>query len=57
MRAAILALLVTVAAGSFISVKIFRWEKDEKMQPEAKLWLLAVLSPFLLMGFYRAFTS
>ena len=54
---AILALLVTVVLATFISVKIFRWEKEEKLQPEAKLWLLAVLSPFLLMGFYRAFAS
>ena len=43
--------------ATFISVQIFRWEKEEKLQPAAKLWVLAVLSPFLLLGFYQALTK
>jgi imidazolonepropionase-like amidohydrolase/ABC-type multidrug transport system permease subunit len=53
---AVLALLVTVAAGSFVAVRLFRWEKEEKIAPRNKLWALAVVAPFLLMGVYRGFT-
>ena len=48
-----LALLLTAFVGLFISYKIFRWEKEEKIRPSAKLWLAAVLTPFLLLGFWQ----
>jgi imidazolonepropionase-like amidohydrolase/ABC-type multidrug transport system permease subunit len=48
-----LALLVTAFVGLFISYKLFRWEKEEKIQASAKLWLAAVLTPFLLLGFWQ----
>ena len=48
------ALLITMVLATFISVQIFRWEKEEKLRPAAKLWVLAVMSPFVLMGFYQA---
>ncbi|MFL6463955.1 MAG: amidohydrolase family protein, partial [Bryobacteraceae bacterium] len=38
-------------------VKLFRWEKEEKIQNKAKLWILAVLAPFLILGFYQARTK
>jgi imidazolonepropionase-like amidohydrolase/ABC-type multidrug transport system permease subunit len=44
------ALLLTAAACTFIALKIFRWEKTEKLPASAKLWVLAVLAPFLVMG-------
>jgi imidazolonepropionase-like amidohydrolase/ABC-type multidrug transport system permease subunit len=47
------ALLLTTVLATFIGVKLFRWEKDEKIQGSAKLWLLAVLAPFLLLGVYQ----
>src|SRR6185312_3109465 len=31
----------------------FRWEKEEKIAGSAKLWILGVLAPFLLMGLYQ----
>src|SRR5262249_24106773 len=40
------ALVLTIAVGTFLATKLFRWEKEEKMRPSAKLWLLAVLAPF-----------
>ena len=43
----VLAMLVTIAVGVFLSMKLFRWEKEEKLKPSAKLWVLAVLAPFL----------
>ena len=39
-----------------MGVKLFRWEKEEKISGRAKLWILGVLSPFVLMGVYQART-
>lgn len=47
---AVLSLLLTVVLSLFISVQVFRWEKEEKVSIRAKLWILAVLAPFVLMG-------
>ena len=44
------ALLLTVVIGMLLSVKLFRWEKNEKMRPAAKLWIVAVLLPFVVLG-------
>jgi len=30
------------------------WEKDEKMKPSAKLWVLAVMVPFFVIGAWDA---
>jgi imidazolonepropionase-like amidohydrolase len=51
----VLALLLTAVIGLFISMKIFRWEKEEKMRPAAKLWVLAVVFPFVVLGCYQAY--
>ncbi|MGI9073833.1 MAG: amidohydrolase family protein [Bryobacteraceae bacterium] len=53
----VLALLVTMLVALFVGVKLFRWEKDEKIRNSAKLWILAVLAPFILMGVYQARTK
>ena len=51
------ALVLTACIGLFIAMKIFRWEKEEKMRPAAKLWVLAVLLPFALLGSYQAYAK
>jgi len=48
-----LALLLTAFVGLFISYKLFRWEKEEKIRASAKLWLAAVIAPFLVLGFWQ----
>lgn len=48
------ALLLTTVIGLFLSVKLFRWEKEEKIKPVARLWLLAVLLPFIVLGTWQA---
>lgn len=48
------ALLLTAVVATFIGAKLFRWDKDEKLAPSAKLWVLAVLAPFLAMGLWQA---
>ncbi|HXA65127.1 MAG TPA: amidohydrolase family protein [Bryobacteraceae bacterium] len=51
------ALALTTVLGTFLGVKLFRWEKDEKIPGRAKLWLVAVFAPFLILGAYQARTK
>lgn len=53
----VLALLGTTFLATFISSQLFRWEKDEKIKGSAKLWILAVLLPFLLLGTYQVWSQ
>jgi imidazolonepropionase-like amidohydrolase/ABC-type polysaccharide/polyol phosphate export permease len=53
--AAVLA--VTAVIGTFLAMKLFRWEKEEKMRASAKLWLVAVLAPFFLMGTWQVYAK
>ncbi len=52
----LLALAVTLGVGMLLSVKLFRWEKEEKVKPSAKLWVVAALAPFLVLGVYQAYS-
>jgi imidazolonepropionase-like amidohydrolase/ABC-type multidrug transport system permease subunit len=52
----VVALLVTAAVALFIATKLFRWEKEEKLRHTAKLWVLAALAPFLLLGVYQSWS-
>lgn len=51
------AMLLTTVIGLFLCVKLFRWEKEEKMRPAAKLWLVAVLVPFVVLGSWQVRTQ
>ena len=51
------ALLLTAVVGLLLCVKLFRWEKEEKMRPTAKLWVLAVLLPFAIVGTWQAYAK
>ena len=51
------ALVATIAVGTFLAIKLFRWEKEERMRPAAKLWLAAVLGPFLLIGAWQTYAK
>jgi imidazolonepropionase-like amidohydrolase/ABC-type multidrug transport system permease subunit len=48
-----MALILTACVGLFIAFKLFRWEKGEKIRASAKLWLAAVLTPFIALGFWQ----
>lgn len=52
-----LALMITVFVGLFISYKLFRWEKEEKIRGSAKLWVGAVMVPFIVLGLWQAHTK
>jgi len=47
------ALGVTFAIGLFVASRLFRWEKEEKLKPAAKLWVAGVLVPFVALGIYQ----
>ena len=51
------ALMLACAVAVFIGIKLFRWEKEEKITGKAKLWILVVFAPFLLLGIYQAKTK
>jgi imidazolonepropionase-like amidohydrolase/ABC-type multidrug transport system permease subunit len=51
---AVVALLLTSALSTFIGVKLFRWEKDEKIRNSAKVWVVLVMAPFLVLGVLQA---
>ncbi|MCP5117148.1 MAG: ABC transporter permease, partial [bacterium] len=52
----VLALLLSTVVATWISMKIFRWEKEETIPRSAKLWLLVVGLPFLVLGAYQAYS-
>ena len=51
-----LALALTSLLTIFLGVKLFRWEKDEKLPGSSKFWILAVLTPFIALGSYQAYS-
>ena len=55
--ATVAALLLTLVVGLFLSVKLFRWEKEQKIGGRNKLWVLAVLSPFVILGCVEAYSK
>jgi ABC-2 type transport system permease protein len=50
---AVLVMLVTTVVGTLISMKLFRWEKEEKIRGSAKLWVLVAILPFIVMGIWE----
>lgn len=53
----IAALLVTLVLALFVASRLFRWEKDEKLRPTAKLWVAGILVPFAALGIYQFRTN
>jgi imidazolonepropionase-like amidohydrolase/ABC-type multidrug transport system permease subunit len=47
------ALIITAMVGLIVGSKLFRWEKEEKIRKSAKLWVAAVIAPFLIMGLFQ----
>lgn len=50
---ALVAMIATIGIASFLAVKLFRWEKEDKIKTSGKLWLLAALVPFIMLGAYQ----
>jgi imidazolonepropionase-like amidohydrolase/ABC-type multidrug transport system permease subunit len=54
---AVAALLLTTVLGLFLATQLFRWEKEEKIRPRKKLWVVAVLAPFVVMGAWQSYSK
>ena len=52
----VLAMLLTTAVATFVAMHLFRWEKEEKIRTSSKLWIVAAMAPFLLVGCYEAYS-
>lgn len=50
------AMVLMLVVALFLAVKLFRWEKGEKVRGSAKLYLLAALLPFVALGAYQSFS-
>ena len=48
------ALIVTLSVATFIAKQLFRWEKEQVIKPASKLWVAAVLIPFVVLGVNEA---
>jgi imidazolonepropionase-like amidohydrolase/ABC-type multidrug transport system permease subunit len=53
----LIALMLTTVVGTFIGMKLFRWEKEEKIAGTAKAWIVAVMLPFVVLGIHQAYTK
>jgi hypothetical protein len=47
-----LALVTSGIFGLLFAMKLFRWEKEERISAKAKLWSAVLVLPFLIMGFW-----
>src|SRR5258707_13593386 len=48
-----LVMLLTIVGGGLISMKLFRWEKEEKIRGSAKLWVRAVMATSLATAVWK----
>jgi ABC-type multidrug transport system permease subunit len=53
----VVVMLITILVGTVISMKLFRWEKEEKIRGTAKLWVLVAILPFIVMGIWQWVTG
>ena len=51
-----LALLAATMVATFLGIKLFRWEKEDRISNSGKLWLAVVIAPFLAMGIWQSHT-
>ena len=49
------ALLGTCVVGFIISFNIFRWSKEDHISSSAKVWVAAVIAPFLVLGAWESY--
>ena len=49
----VFSLIAWAALASFISSQLFRWEPEAKLPRNAKLWAVATILPFVLLGIWE----
>jgi len=50
---AVAALAVAAVVALFVCFKLFRWEKEDRVKASAKLWVVAALAPFVIIGMWQ----
>lgn len=55
--APLLALVVTTVVGTLLAMKLFRWEKEEKLPAGSKVWVAAILLPFIAIGVWQTYSK
>jgi imidazolonepropionase-like amidohydrolase/ABC-type multidrug transport system permease subunit len=51
------ALLATLLVGFIVSFNLFRWGKEDRLKPAAKVWVAGALAPFLLLGAWETYAG
>jgi ABC-2 type transport system permease protein len=49
-----ISLIGTAAIAFILSTLLFRWDPDDKAPRKAKLWVLATIIPFLVLGYWES---
>lgn len=49
------ALLLTTGVAVFLAFHLFRWDKEDKLHRQAKVWVVAVLAPVFLLGAWETY--
>ena len=49
----LLVLILWAVLSLFLAVQLFRWEPETKIPRKAKLWALATIIPFILLGIWE----
>jgi len=49
----VVSLIAWAALASFLSSQLFRWEPEAKLPRNAKLWAVATILPFVLLGIWE----
>ncbi len=52
-----LSLLAWACLSFFVASQLFRWEPEVKIPRNAKLWAVATVIPFLLLGFWEQYNG
>jgi ABC-type multidrug transport system permease subunit len=50
----LVALAAWAVLAFFVAAKLFRWETEEKLPRNAKLWAVATIIPFLILGAWES---
>lgn len=51
------ALAATLVVGFVVSFHLFRWGKEDRLSPRAKVWVAGVLAPFLVLGLWESYAG
>jgi len=51
------ALVATFIVGFIVSFNLFRWDREDRLRPQAKAWIAAVIAPFVVLGVWESYAG